>query len=301
MNIILTGSLGNIGKPLAMQLVQKGHNVTVISSSTGRQHEIEQLGAKAAIGSITDLGFLSKTFQGADMVYLMEAFSHTVFFDHDFDIIEAHKQIASNYKKAVENAGIKKVIHLSSVGGHTNTGNGILVFHYEAEKIISELPADVSIKFIRPVGFFTNIYRSIQSITTKNAIIQNFGGDKKHPWVSPYDIAEAITEETEKPFVGRTIRYIASDEVSSNEIAEALGKAIGMPDLKWLEVSDSDMLNGMLSAGMNKQTAKGFVAMQEAQRSGTLYEDYYKNKPVLGKTKLADFATEFATVYLASK
>jgi hypothetical protein len=33
MKIILTGSLGNIWKPLTQQLVQKGHQVTVISSN----------------------------------------------------------------------------------------------------------------------------------------------------------------------------------------------------------------------------------------------------------------------------
>lgn len=32
MNIVLTGSLGNIGKPLTKALVEKGHTVTVISS-----------------------------------------------------------------------------------------------------------------------------------------------------------------------------------------------------------------------------------------------------------------------------
>ncbi|MGC4042065.1 MAG: NAD(P)H-binding protein [Flavobacterium sp.] len=299
MKIVLTGSLGNIGKPLATQLVQNGHNVTVISSTHERKQEIESLGAEAATGSIMDIGFLSKTFQGADVVYLMEAVSHTVFFDHDFDIIEAYKQIATNYKKALLETGVKKVIHLSSIGGHTNEGNGILVFHYEAERILNELPEDVSIKFMRPVGFFTNLYRSMQTIKNQNAIIHNFGGDTKQPWVSPHDIADAIAEEIGKPFDGRSIRYIASEEISPNEIAQTLGKVIGIPELKWMEVSDEKMLDGMLSAGMNRQTAEGFVAMQAAQRSGILYEDYYKNRPVLGKTKLEDFAKEFAVIYKA--
>lgn len=31
--------------------------------------------------------------------------------------------------------------------------------------------------------------------------------------------------------------------------------------------------------------------------SGMLYEDYYRNKPILGKVKLADFAKDFALTY----
>ena len=45
MKIILTGSLGHISKPLAVELIQQGHSVTVISSNPDKQKEIETLGA----------------------------------------------------------------------------------------------------------------------------------------------------------------------------------------------------------------------------------------------------------------
>lgn len=63
MNIVLTGSIGNIGKPLTKELVDKGHSVTVISSNEKRRKAIEALGAKAAIGSMFDPGFLIETFK----------------------------------------------------------------------------------------------------------------------------------------------------------------------------------------------------------------------------------------------
>lgn len=47
MKIIISGSLGNIGKPLTAQLVKSGHEVTVISSNEDRKSAIEDLGAKA--------------------------------------------------------------------------------------------------------------------------------------------------------------------------------------------------------------------------------------------------------------
>lgn len=40
MKIILTGSLGNIGQPLATALVQQSHAVTVISSKPDKQAAI---------------------------------------------------------------------------------------------------------------------------------------------------------------------------------------------------------------------------------------------------------------------
>lgn len=292
MKIVLTGSLGNIGRPLTQQLVQKGHTVTVISSQAGRRAEIEALGATAAIGKMEEAGFLAATFQGADAVYLME----TIRFSES-DYLQAIDLIVQNYKQAVLQSGVGRVVHLSSIGAHTDQGNGILAFHHHAENVLRQLPEEVSITFLRPVGFYTNILRSIPGIKTRGAIFQNFGGDKKEPWVSPLDIAEAAAEELEKPHSGRSVRYLASDEVSPNEIARALGEAIGMPELTWQEISDEEMLHRMLSMGVTPQIAEGFVAMQAAQRTGVLYADYYENPPMLGKVKLADFAREFAEIY----
>jgi len=297
MKIVVTGSLGNISKPLTRQLVQKGHSVTVISSKAERQKDIEDIGAKAAIGTMEDPDFLSATFKDADVVYVMETLGADSFFDQNLDVITAITEIGNNYKQAIEQSDVKRVVHLSSIGAHTDKGNGLLVFHYNVENILKQLQDDVSIKFMRPAGFYTNMLRFIETIKTQGGIVSNYGGDDKEPWVSPLDIAAAIAEEIEKPFDGRTIRYIASEEVSPNEIARILGEAIGKPELKWVVIPDEQLLNGMLSAGMNPQVANGFVEMQASQRSGLLYEDYYRNKPTLGKVKLTDFAKEFATVY----
>jgi uncharacterized protein YbjT (DUF2867 family) len=298
MKIVLTGSLGNIGKPLTEALVKKGHAVTVISSKEERRTEIETLGAKAAVGTMYDVDFLSKTFAGADIVYLMETFeSAGSLFDKDVNFTTAFTQIGSNYRQAIQQSGVNKVIHLSSVGAHTDKGNGILFVHHNVEQILNELPPDVSIKFMRPVGFYTNLYRFVQTIKTQGVIISNYGGDEKEPWVSPLDIAAVITEEMEKPFDGRYVRYIASEELSPKEVAKILGEAIGKPDLKWLAISDEQLLSGMLARGMNEQIAKGFVEMQASQGSRQLYEDYYRNSPALGKVKLADFAKQFVQVY----
>lgn len=299
MNIVLTGSIGNIGKPLTQSLIKNGHAVTVISSNAERQPAIEALGAQAAIGSIQDASFLVKTFQGADIVYLMETLDATGgdMSEKETDFIGLISQIGRNYKQAIEQSGVKKVIHLSSIGAHMDKGNGFLVFHHNVENILKQLPAEVTIKTLRPVGFYTNMFSFISTIKNKGAIISNYGGSQKEPWVSPLDIAAVIAEEMELPFEGRTIRYIASDEVSPDEIAVALGKAIGKPDLQWKVISDEQLLNSWLSIGFNPQIAQGFIEMQANQGSGRLYEDYYRNRPVLGKVKLAEFAKNFAAVY----
>ena len=297
MKIIVTGSLGNIGKPLTKKLVQKGHQVTVISSKPERQKDIEALGASAAIGTMEDAGFLTATFKGADAVYVMETMGGNSFFDPNLDIIAAINKIGNNYKQAIEQSGIKRVVHLSSIGAHTDKGNGLLAFHYNVENILKQLPDDVSITFMRPVGFYYNLLGFINNIKTQGVIATNYGGDRKKPWVSPLDIAEAVAEELVTPFEGRKVRYVASDEISCNELASLLGAAIGKPDLKWVIIPDEQLLNGMIAAGMNPKIAAGMVEMNAGMNNGDLYEDYFRNRPTLGKVKLAEYAKEFAVIY----
>jgi uncharacterized protein YbjT (DUF2867 family) len=297
MKIIVTGSLGHIGKPLTIELVQKGHEVTVISSNPERQGAIEALGAKAAIGSMEDADFLSASFTGADAVYVMESLGSGRYFDPNIDIIGAINKIGNNYKQAIQQSGVKRVVHLSSIGAHTDQGNGLLAFHYNVEKILKTLPSEVAITFMRPVGFYDNLLGFINTIKTQGVIATNYGGDNKKPWVSPLDIATAVAEELVTPFAGRKIRYVASDEISCNELASLLGAAIGKPDLKWIVIPDEQMLKGMIAAGINPKIAAGLVEMNASTNTGDLYEDYFRNKPTLGRVKLADYAKEFAAVY----
>lgn len=295
MKLVLTGSLGNISKPLAERLVQQGHTVTVISRNPDNAKAIKSLGAIPAIGSIEDPAFLAATFRGADAAYLMEPPGG--FFDPNFDIYEHCNRLAHSFAEAVQQSGIKKIVHLSSIGAHTDKGNGILAFHYNVEQILNQLPPHVAIAFMRPVGFYYNLLSFIPVIKSQGAIVSNYDGDEKEPWVAPVDIASEIAKQITQPFEGRTVHYIASDELSPNEVAAILGKAIGQPNLKWMAIPDEQLLNGMLGIGMNPGIARGLVEMNASRRGGRLYEDYNRHRPVLGKTKMTEFAKDFAAAY----
>lgn len=58
--------------------------MTVISSKAEKQKDIEQLGGKAAIGSLEDADFLTATFTGADAAYCM--IPPPDYFDHSLDL-----------------------------------------------------------------------------------------------------------------------------------------------------------------------------------------------------------------------
>jgi len=296
MQIIVTGSLGYVGKPVAEELIAKGHSVTVISSNAGKQKDIEAMGAKAAIGTMDDADFLTETFTGADAVYCMLAL-HGSFADPDNSaskIIAQAEAVTNNYVEAIERSGVKRVVYLSSIGADMKKDSGLIIIHHNAENILSKLPADVNISFMRPSGFYKNLFAFVPSIKSQGIIAASYGGEDINIFVSDIDIADAIVEELESQAAGRKIRYIASDVVTCNEAADILGTAIGKPDLKWVTISDEQQLNGYKAHGMNDSLAQQFVEMNASIHKGKFYEDYNQHKPTLGKVKLKDFAKEFA-------
>jgi len=295
MKIIVTGSLGHIGKPLTEELVQKGHTVKVVSSKPEKQKNIEALGATAAIGKVEDPDFLTNIFTGADIAYTMLPPANS-YFDPNFDLMKYTRSIGNNYAKAIQQSGVKRVIHLSSIGAHLEKGSGLILYHRVAEDILNKL-SDVDITFMRPVGFYYNLYSFLSVIKNQGFIAANYGADDNLVWVSPIDIANAIGKEIETPAVSRKIIYVASDELTGNETATILGTAIGKPDLKWILLSNEQWQSGLEAAGMNPAIAGGFIEMFAAQHSGLLMEDYYRNRPVPGKVKMKDFAKEFAITF----
>ena len=295
MKIIVTGSLGHIGKPLTEELVQKGHDVTVISSIADRRQEIENIGANPAIGSLEDVAFLTGVFKGADAVYAMVPPNN--YFDHDLDLLAYYIRLGKNYLQAIEASGVKRVVNLSSIGAHLEKGSGILSGAHNVERTLNALPKDVNLTHIRPTSFYYNLYGYAESIKRNGVITANYGTENFVPWVSPIDIAEAVAQELTTPFEGRNVRYVCSEELTGNQVAGILGEAIGIPKLRWVLTSDEDILNELVTIGMNPRISAGLVEMYSALQSGLLSEDYIRNRPVLGRIKMTDFAKEFAVAF----
>lgn len=298
MKITLTGSLGHIGKPLTQELVRKGHSVTVISSNYKKQKDIESMGAFSAIGSLEDLDFITSEFSGADAVYSMVPPAN--YFDQNLNLLGYYHKLGSNYAQAIKQTGVKKVVNLSTIGGHLDKGNGILRGAHHVENFLNELPSDVAITHIRPTAFYYNLLPEVYSAKENGFIASNIDGEVVNAWVSPLDIASAIAEEITSSLTERKIRYVASDELTYNELVVIIGKAINNPDLKWVFITDEQMQNGLETAGIQPKIAKGLTEMYASINSGLLYEHYNLNKPIkMGKVKMKDFAKEFAQVYTA--
>ena len=296
MKYVVTGSLGNISKPLAERLLAAGHDVTIVSSNSEKAAQIEAMGAEAAIGSVEDVGFLTEAFSDADAVYTMVP--------PNFGAADWKKYIAGigkNYAAAIKASGVKNVVNLSSIGAHMPEGCGPVSGLYFVEKALNALEG-VNVKHLRPGFFYPNFLGQIGMIKNMGIMGGNYGEGSKLVLVLTDDIAEVAAEEMQGLlFDGKSIRYITSDEKTTHEVAAILGKAIGKPEIPWVNFKDEDTLAGLMQAGLPEEIAKNYTEMGSAMRSGEMAADYQHNKPAeFGKSNLEVWSRVFAAVYAQS-
>jgi len=294
MKYVLTGSIGNISKPLAATLVAEGHQVTIISNSQARISEIESLGANATIGSLLDSSFLTKVFSGADAVYLMVPPNFNV-----TDWLGFQKEVSESFITAIQQSGVKNIVQLSSIGAHMGKDTGPIDGLAYLEKRLDGIEG-INVVKLRPSYFYTNFYSLVDLIKQAGILGSNLGnGDQKLILTHPKDIAAAAAKRLlALDFHGQNVEYVSSDIRSFSEIAEVLGKSVDKPELEWINFSDEDTFQGMLQSGLQEVFAKGYVQMGKSIREGLIQEDYFKrNEQPQGKIKLEDFAKEFAQGY----
>jgi uncharacterized protein YbjT (DUF2867 family) len=293
MKYVITGGAGHTSKPIVIGLLDAGQEVKVIGRNADNLKDLVRKGAVAAIGSVEDVDFLKKSFAGADAVYTLVPPNLRV-----ADWKGYIGQIGINYTNAIRSSTIKHVVNLSSVGSHMPEGAGPVSGLHYVEESLNQL-TDVNIIHLRPGYFFENLFGSLAMVKNMNFLGSNYGAAVRMVLADPRDIAAvAVDELLHLNFKGHTIRYICSDERTTGEIAQVLGKAVGKPDLPWVEFTDEQSLSGMMQSGLSEEIAKNFTEMGTALRSGKMVEDYWKRHPdQLGQTKLEDFAKKFAAAY----
>lgn len=296
MRFVVTGAAGHVSKPLTEILLGRKHDVTVIGRNADNVAELTRQGAKAAIGDIQDVPFLTKAFTGADAVYLMVP---PMWQASDLKTIST--EVAEGFSSAIKSSGIRHVVFLSSYGAHRLNDAGAISGLGLAEVVLNRLEG-VNVLHLRAGYFYTNLLLSIDLIKNSGVMGNMFTIPAgTFTLVDTDDIAVAAADAlTKLDFKGHSYRYVVSDESGTDEIASLIGKEIGKPDLKWVRFPPADFKKVLLDFGFAEGAANDYVEMFTTLDTGLLFEDYVKVKPTLYKTTIESFAKKFAAAYRAN-
>jgi uncharacterized protein YbjT (DUF2867 family) len=295
MKFVVAGAAGHVSKPLTELLLSRKHDVTVISRKAENVAELVGQGAKAAIGDLQDVPFLTNTFKGADALYLMVPPMWRA-----SDLKKVSTELAEGFSAAIKSSGVRNAVFLSSYGAHRLNDAGAISGLGLAEVVLNRLEG-VNVLHLRAGYFYTNLLLSIDLIKNSGFMGNMFTIPAgTFTLVDTDDIALAAADALSKlDFKGHSYKYVVSDESGTDEIASVIGKEIGKPDLKWVKFPAADFKRVLLGFGFAEGAANDYVEMFTTLGTGLLFEDYVKVKPTLYKTTIESFAKKFAAVYRA--
>lgn len=291
----ILGATGNIGSRVTEALLANGEKVRVIARSADKLQQFAAKGAEVFAGDAKDTAFLTKAFTGSKAVLVMVSTGHTV-----PDIPAEQNALGESITSAIKASGVKYVVNISSVGGHTEEKTGVVAGLARQEKRLNALEG-VNVLHLRPSYFFENLLGNIGMIKGMGINGSAIKGDRAYPLVATKDIAAVATKKLlALDFTGKSVLPIlGAKDYSMNEITKALGAAIGKPELNYVAFPYDQAKAGMVQAGLSESLADAYVAMSEGINLG-VFNTEVRTAESTTPTTIEEFATTtFTRVYNA--
>lgn len=291
---VITGASGNTGKVIASQLVNAGKKVRIIGRNADRLKELTAQGAEPAIGNLEDTSFLERAFKGATAVYVMIPPNSQV---QNFRVYQ--NRVADALVEAVKRAEVQYVVALSSVGAHLKEKAGVVQGLHDMEQKFN-LVKGVNFLILRPSYFMENLFVQIDVIKHRGVMGSPVKADLRFPIVATRDIADVAAKHLlALDFAGSKILYVLGPrDVTFNEIAAVLGKVIGKPDLKYVQIPFKDAKQSMIQNWrLTENLADAMIEFNDSMNEGRIFDVVRRTPENTTPTSLEEFAHIFAQVY----
>ena len=261
---VVTGATGNTGSVVATILLTKGQEVRAIGRSAERLMSLATKGAEAFVGDLADSEALTKAFTGAKAAYVvippdMKSQDYRAYQDRVTEAIAT----------ATEKAGVEYVVTLSSFGADKPDKTGPVVGLRHLEQRLNRI-AGLNVLHLRAGYFMENTLAQVGIIHAHGITTGPLRPDLKLPMIATRDIgafaADALLRLDFRK--QQTRELLGQRDVSMTEAAAIIGKAIGKPDLAYIQAPDEQVRVALMQIGISLNVANLILEMSAALNSG---------------------------------
>jgi len=261
---VILGATGNTGSVVANALLGKKKQVRVVGRDNKKLAAFTSRGAEAVTANLTDEKALNRAFTGAEAVYALIPPDLTNDNYRGFQ-----SRVTDAIAKALENAGVKHAVTLSSVGADKPDKTGPIAGLHEFESKLNRIK-ELNVLHLR-AGYF------MENTLVQAGIVKNLGtmagpvdAELRLPMIATKDIGEAAAEALLKlEFKGKQTHELQGQrDLSYKEAATIIEGVIGKPGLVYVRPPDDQILQGMTSMGMSKNFAELILEMASALNRG---------------------------------
>lgn len=261
---VVLGASGHTGDVVARNLLAAGQKVRVVGRSADRLQNLAAKGAEVLVADAADASALTRAFKGAEAAYVLIPPNPT---SNDFRAFQ--DRVSDAIAVAVQNAGVKNVVSLSSIGADKASGTGPVVGLYNLEQKLNRIDG-ANVLHLRAGYFMENTLPQVAVIRMLGSLAGPIRPDLKLPVIATRDIGTAAADALlGLEFRGKQTRELQGQrDLNYVEVASIIGKAIGKPALGYVQAPDDQLRAAMTQMGMSANFVGLILEMAGALNSG---------------------------------
>jgi uncharacterized protein YbjT (DUF2867 family) len=286
---VVLGASGNTGHVTAENLLASGKKVRVVGRNASHLQFLAAKGAEVFTADLTHIPALTEAFYNADAAYVMIPPNNT-----SDDVRTFQETVSTAIAQAVRDSGVKHVVSLSSFGADQSSGTGPVVGLHNLEKKLNQIET-ANVLHLRAGYFMENTLPQAAAIRMMGSTVGPLRPDLKLPMIATRDIGTAAAEALLRlEFSGKQVRELHGQrDLDYKELTSIIGKAIGRPDLKYIQAPPDQVRGAMVQMGMSENVAGLIVEMAGALDSGKMRRLESRTPGNTTATTFENFVAEF--------
>src|SRR5919198_2793608 len=247
--IAVMGASGNVGGRVADLLLREKQEVRAFGRSPERLERIGRAGAEVVVGDALNLDDLQMLFKDAvsALVVLPDNLG-------DPNFVSNRSRMSRAITRALREQHVGHVVLASSLGAEKDRGVGPIAGLHELEELLFGLE-EANVLSLRAAWHFENLLASLPMIREQRINGSAIRGDLVFPMIATVDIAErAARHLLNQDFTGHTVETVLGpQDVSMEEATRALGAALGIPDLPYVQFPPEGVKAALQGIGMSEE------------------------------------------------
>lgn len=285
---VVLGASGNTGHVVASNLLSSGQEARVVGRNPEHLQFLAAKGGEVFAADVTDVQALTKAFHHAVAAYVMIPPNPT-----SNDVSGFQERVSDSIAKAARDSGVKNIVALSSIGADKTSGTGPVVGLHKFEEKLNQIEG-ANVLYLRAGYFMENTLPQAAPIRHMGTSLGPLRPDLKLPMIATCDIGKAAAEELLRlEFKGKQTRELHGQrDLDYTEVAAIIGKAIGKPDLKYVQATDEQVRGALVQSGMSDNFAGLILEMARSLNSGFMRALEPRTERNTTQTKYEDFVAE---------
>jgi uncharacterized protein YbjT (DUF2867 family) len=260
-SFVVAGATGRVGSVVAGDLLDRGHDVTVVVRDAARGERWIERGATVAVGTLGDAPFLTGVLRDADGFFALLPEDPAA---RDFH--GARRHIADAIAAAVQASGVPHVLLLSAIAASLPEGNGPAKGLHYLENVLRNACERLTV--VRACWLQENVGAALQP-ATHAGIYPNFmpSADIPFPTIATRDVGHIVADLLEDGSAAGQVIDLVGPMYSVRGISDALGVALGRP-LQVVDIPADAHVETLVQAGLSPSFAEAVAELYACFAAG---------------------------------